>query len=138
MISFLCTTHKLVHAFTFLSSVFQFRSVDETTQAMAFDGINFQNQSLKLRRPRDYQPLPGLSENPDVNVPGVVSTVVQDSPHKIFIGGLPNYLNEDQVIIFPLELESWNGISCFPITVLPCSLRLLRCARVWLELVMLR
>lgn len=29
--------------------------------------------------------------------PGVVSTVVQDSPHKIFIGGLPNYLNEDQV-----------------------------------------
>ena len=28
---------------------------------------------------------------------GVVSTVVQDSPHKVFIGGLPNYLNEDQV-----------------------------------------
>lgn len=75
----------------------EFRSVDETTQAMAFDGINFQGQSLKLRRPRDYQPLPGLSENPEVNVPGVVSTVVQDSPHKIFIGGLPNYLNEDQV-----------------------------------------
>lgn len=30
-------------------------------------------------------------------MPGVVSTVVPDSPHKIFIGGLPNYLNEDQV-----------------------------------------
>ena len=30
---------------------------------------------------------------------GVVSTVVQDSPNKIFIGGLPNYLNEDQVCI---------------------------------------
>lgn len=28
---------------------------------------------------------------------GVISTVVPDSPHKIFIGGLPNYLNEDQV-----------------------------------------
>jgi hypothetical protein len=26
-----------------------------------------------------------------------VSTVVPDSPHKVFIGGLPNYLNEDQV-----------------------------------------
>ena len=24
---------------------------------------------------------------------------MQDSPHKIFIGGLPNYLNEDQVKI---------------------------------------
>ncbi|CAH1784996.1 unnamed protein product [Owenia fusiformis] len=75
----------------------EFRSVDETTQAMAFDGINFQGQSLKIRRPRDYQPLPGVAETPNVAVPGVVSTVVQDSPHKIFIGGLPNYLNEDQV-----------------------------------------
>lgn len=75
----------------------EFRSVDETTQAMAFDGINFQGQSLKIRRPRDYQVLPGMSENPSINVPGVVSTVVQDSPNKIFLGGLPNYLNEDQV-----------------------------------------
>ena len=75
----------------------EFRSIDETTQAMAFDGINFKNQSLKLRRPHDYQPMPGMSENPNANVPGVVSTVVPDSAHKIFIGGLPNYLNEDQV-----------------------------------------
>jgi len=29
---------------------------------------------------------------------GIVSTVVQDSPHKIFVGCIPNYLNEDQVI----------------------------------------
>lgn len=25
--------------------------------------------------------------------------MVPDSPHKIFIGGLPNYLNEDQVCL---------------------------------------
>ncbi|XP_067577455.1 splicing factor U2AF 65 kDa subunit isoform X1 [Pseudorca crassidens] len=75
----------------------EFRSVDETTQAMAFDGIIFQGQSLKIRRPHDYQPLPGMSENPSVYVPGVVSTVVPDSAHKLFIGGLPNYLNDDQV-----------------------------------------
>lgn len=30
---------------------------------------------------------------------GVVSTVVPDSAHKLFIGGLPNYLNDDQVSI---------------------------------------
>ncbi|XP_026852402.1 U2 small nuclear RNA auxiliary factor 2b isoform X1 [Electrophorus electricus] len=84
----------------------EFRSVDETTQAMAFDGIILQGQSLKIRRPHDYQPLPGMSENPSVYVPGastleyvsrVVSTVVPDSAHKLFIGGLPNYLNDDQV-----------------------------------------
>ncbi|CAH1988163.1 unnamed protein product [Acanthoscelides obtectus] len=75
----------------------EFRSIDETTQAMAFDGINFKGQSLKIRRPHDYQPMPGMAENA-ISVPaGVISTVVPDSPHKIFIGGLPNYLNEDQL-----------------------------------------
>jgi len=76
----------------------EFRSVDECTNALAFDGINFQGQLLKLRRPREYQALPGItSENPSVAVPGIVSTIVQDTPHKIFIGCIPNYLNEDQV-----------------------------------------
>lgn len=50
--------------------VLQFRSVDETTQAMAFDGIIFQGQSLKIRRPHDYRPLPGISEQPAFHVPG--------------------------------------------------------------------
>ena len=49
-----------------------FRSIDETTQAMAFDGINFKGQSLKLRRPHDYQPMPGMSENSSYNVPGKI------------------------------------------------------------------
>lgn len=53
-----------------LMCVFQFRSVDETTQAMAFDGIIFQGQSLKIRRPHDYRPLPGISEQPAFHVPG--------------------------------------------------------------------
>lgn len=96
----------------------EFRSIDETTQAMAFDGrsscsyvqavptnyvifvgINFKGQSLKIRRPHDYQPMPGMTDTVSINAPvlGVISTVVPDSPHKIFIGGLPNYLNEDQV-----------------------------------------
>ncbi|KAK4337095.1 hypothetical protein RND71_043845 [Anisodus tanguticus] len=75
----------------------EFRSIDETTQAMAFDGINFKGQSLKIRRPHDYQPMPGMTDQPQPTVPGVVSTVVTDSAHKIFIGGLPNYLTEDQV-----------------------------------------
>lgn len=108
----------------------EFRSIDETTQAMAFDGINFKGQNLKIRRPHDYQPMPGMTDgNSGGNgngsgggggggaggnnyggggnnfggrshpqpVSGVISTVVPDSPHKIFIGGLPNYLNEEQV-----------------------------------------
>jgi len=82
----------------------EFRSIDETTQALAFDGINFRGQSLKIRRPHDYQPMHGMTDHPSVTVPdnvpvipGVISTVVPDSANKIYIGGLPTYLNEDQV-----------------------------------------
>ena len=56
----------------YMPNLFFFRSIDETTQAMAFDGINFKGQSLKLRRPHDYQPMPGMSENSSYNVPGKI------------------------------------------------------------------
>lgn len=34
------------------------------------------------------------------HIPGVVSTVVNDGPDKIFVGGLPTYLSDDQVTIY--------------------------------------
>ena len=76
----------------------EFRSMEETTAALAFDGINYLNQSLKIRRPSDYKPLPGGVDLPAAApIPNAVSLMVQESQHKLFIGGLPNYLNEDQV-----------------------------------------
>ncbi|KAI0980816.1 hypothetical protein GJ496_006431 [Pomphorhynchus laevis] len=100
----------------------EFRSIEETSAAMAFDGIVYQGQSLKIRRPRDYQPMPGLSEGgTPLDVPGVVSSVVQDSPYKMFIGSLPSYLGEDQIKellqsfgplkAFNLVKDSTTGIS---------------------------
>ncbi|GMT19253.1 hypothetical protein PFISCL1PPCAC_10550, partial [Pristionchus fissidentatus] len=72
----------------------EFRSIDETTAGMAFDGINFMGQQLKIRRPRDYQP---MATGYDTNSRMPVSNIVVDSAHKIFIGGLPTYLNDEQV-----------------------------------------
>uniref|UniRef100_A0A0K0E5Q9 Splicing factor U2AF subunit n=1 Tax=Strongyloides stercoralis TaxID=6248 RepID=A0A0K0E5Q9_STRER len=70
----------------------EFRSIDETTAGMAFDGINFMGQQLKIRRPRDYQPIGN-----DMLTSYGISNVVQDSPHKLFIGGLPTILEAEQV-----------------------------------------
>lgn len=50
---------------------------------------------------------------------GVISTVVPDSPHKIFIGGLPNYLNEDQV--------SFSSSPKFSFIALPIAYSALTC-----------
>ena len=87
---------------------------------MAFDGIIFINGPLKIRRPKDYggENIPG---SPGIHVPGVVSTNVPDSINKIFVGGLPTYLNEEQVMellksfgelkAFNLVRENGNGPS---------------------------
>ena len=37
------------------------------------------------------------------HIPGVVSTVVPDGPWKIFCGGLPTYLSDDQVCYLPMS-----------------------------------
>ncbi|TPX61839.1 hypothetical protein PhCBS80983_g00758 [Powellomyces hirtus] len=90
----------------------EFRSSEEATAAMAFDGITFNGQSLKIRRPKDYQaPVGGASGTPPpIHVPGVVSTNVPDSPNKIFVGGLPPFLNDEQVMEL---LKSFGELRAF-------------------------
>ena len=63
---------------------------------MLLDGMIFINGPLKIRRPKDYGGM-DLSGPTGAHVPGVVSTNVPDSINKIFVGGLPTYLNEEQV-----------------------------------------
>ena len=75
---------------------------------MAFDGIIFINGPLKIRRPKDY----GGAESvgPSTHVPGIVSTNVPDSINKIFVGALPAYLNEEQVMEL---LKSFGELKAF-------------------------
>jgi|UniRef100_A0AC35GV39 splicing factor U2AF subunit len=72
----------------------EFRSIDETTAGMAFDGINFMGQQLKIRRPRDYQP---MNSSYDMMGRMPVSNIVVDGPNKLYIGGLPQFFTDDQV-----------------------------------------
>lgn len=86
----------------------EFRSAEDATAAMAFDGIIFINGPLKIRRPKDYG---GIDMSaPSVHVPGVVSTNVPDSINKVFVGGLPTYLNEEQVMEL---LKSFGDLKAF-------------------------
>ena len=72
----------------------EFRSFDETTAGMAFDGINFMGQQLKIRRPRDYQP---MNTSYDMMGRMPVSNIVMDGPNKLYIGGLPQFFTDEQV-----------------------------------------
>lgn len=87
-----------------------FETPEQATHAMGFDGIMFQGHQLKIRRPKDYQP-PTQGELEPALVPGLVSTNVANTPNKIFIGGIPLYLTDDQVLELLKsfgELRSFN------------------------------
>ncbi|KAJ1799697.1 hypothetical protein LPJ59_001650 [Coemansia sp. RSA 2399] len=78
----------------------ELRDADQATMGMGLDGLMFRNQKLKIRRPKDYIPPVGQDEPkpPTFALPGVLSNMVPDSPNKVYVGGLPTYLGEDQVI----------------------------------------
>jgi len=66
------------------------------------------NGPLKIHRPKDYS---GPEMIPvSVHIPGVVSTNVPDSINKVFIGGLPAYLNKEQV---QEHLKSFGKLKAF-------------------------
>jgi len=81
----------------------ELRSVALTTAAMQLDGISYGDIQLKIRRPSDYNAgavSPDNSVEPvhlNLSAIGLVSNTVQESPNKIFFGGLPYHLSEDQV-----------------------------------------
>jgi splicing factor U2AF subunit len=80
----------------------ELKSIELTTACMGLDGILFKGKPVKIRRPNDYNP--ALVPQTGKPVPvlnftalGVVGTTVPDSQNKIFIGGLPYNLGEEQV-----------------------------------------
>eukprot|EP01025_Chloroclados_australasicus_P059432 TRINITY_DN7514_c0_g1_i1.p2 TRINITY_DN7514_c0_g1~~TRINITY_DN7514_c0_g1_i1.p2 ORF type:complete len:462 (+),score=68.21 TRINITY_DN7514_c0_g1_i1:293-1678(+) len=96
----------------------ELRSVEEATNVLAFDGIAFQNTHLKIRRPSNYDPVAALMlgpANPDPTIDNsnldICRNVVEDSPSKLFVGGLPCDWSEDQVkeLLIPLgSLKAFN------------------------------
>eukprot|EP01083_Nonionella_stella_P066236 174225_1 len=84
----------------------EFRTMEEATQSMALDGLMYCGESLKVGRPANYNPalLPPetqkrLQQTGKLNTGnlGIISNQVPDGPNKIFCGGLPYELADDQV-----------------------------------------
>eukprot|EP00227_Mantoniella_beaufortii_P003149 CAMPEP_0197614258 /NCGR_PEP_ID=MMETSP1326-20131121/59433_1 /TAXON_ID=1155430 /ORGANISM="Genus nov. species nov., Strain RCC2288" /LENGTH=296 /DNA_ID=CAMNT_0043183127 /DNA_START=1 /DNA_END=892 /DNA_ORIENTATION=- len=91
----------------------EFRTVEEASNALAFDGLIFQGQALRLRRPNDYNVSQAALLGPTTPAPNLnlVAIGIQpssapriehntennNSPWKLFLGGVPSYLTDDQV-----------------------------------------
>jgi len=77
----------------------EFRSATEATQAMDLDGIMFRGLSLKMGRPTNFNPTASQRniKKLDISHLGIKSNHVPDGPNKLYIGGIPYTLKEDQV-----------------------------------------
>lgn len=86
----------------------EFTTIELTTACMQLDGIKFDHYTgttiVRVRRPNDYRPelLPAnLGPIPVLNLDGLGSTgtaTVTNGPGKVFIGGLPYNLQDEQVM----------------------------------------
>jgi len=90
----------------------EFHSKDDADIALCMDGIQVVGSSLKIRRPKDYTP---PEEGPFApkkwNIPGIISTHVENDKNKIFLGNLPTNLTDDEVKEFVTTfgpLKSFN------------------------------
>ncbi|KAH9287968.1 hypothetical protein KI387_032085 [Taxus chinensis] len=75
----------------------EFLMPEDASAALLLDGITLNGNNLKIKRPKDYvEPANG---GPEKTLPAVdlISSDVIDSPHKIFIGGIPRLLSSDKV-----------------------------------------
>jgi len=83
----------------------EFRTVEETSNAMALDGIMFEGVSVRVRRPNDYNPAAAAALGPSNPSPSLNLAAIglasagggtSDAQERVFVGGLPYYLTEDQ------------------------------------------
>lgn len=83
----------------------ELKSVDLTTACMGFDGVKYPHRAgmsiLRVRRPNDYKPeqVAGARTGASMNLAqlGIIGTTVSDGPAKVFVGGLPYHLQDDDV-----------------------------------------
>jgi splicing factor U2AF subunit len=91
----------------------EFRSVEECSNCMALEGILWRGSQLRVRRPNDYDPSEAVSLGPttpnsnlNLSAIGLGNTAInnsydcdkEDVNDRVFIGGLPHFLTEEQVL----------------------------------------
>lgn len=83
-------------------AIADFRSAEETTLAMAYDGVTWEGSQLQIRRPQDYitpeerdiLPEEGVKREDGV----MLGARIPDTPHKVCIRGLPAMLGDEECI----------------------------------------
>ncbi|XP_006649367.1 splicing factor U2af large subunit B [Oryza brachyantha] len=76
----------------------EFLTPEDATAALSFDGRSFNGSSLKIRRPKEYVELTHIAPKKPSTEIKLISNVVADSPHKIFISGISRVISSEMLM----------------------------------------
>ncbi|XP_062209809.1 splicing factor U2af large subunit B-like [Phragmites australis] len=76
----------------------EFLTPEDATAALSFDGRSLNGSALKIRRPKDYVEMANVAHKKPAEEIIVISDVVADSPHKIFIAGIAGVISSEMLM----------------------------------------
>ncbi|XP_051127876.1 splicing factor U2af large subunit A [Andrographis paniculata] len=79
-------------------ALLEFLTPEDASMALSFDGISFSGSNLKFRRPKDYYTISTGVPDKSMAAFDSVSDNIEDSPHKIFIGGISKFISSKMLL----------------------------------------
>ncbi|KAI3511466.1 hypothetical protein L1887_18620 [Cichorium endivia] len=77
----------------------EFLTPEDASTALSFDGKSFSGNIVKIRRPKDYvETSTGVSDKFIAASAVSVKNIVQDSPNKVFIGGISKIITSEMLM----------------------------------------
>ncbi|KAL7269689.1 hypothetical protein RUND412_007635 [Rhizina undulata] len=87
----------------------EFKNTNDATVCLALSGTEYEGAKLDIKRPKDYI-VPLVADDSGHHDPGVISSTVPDTPNKILVSNIPEYLQDEQVIEL---LKSFGDLKAF-------------------------
>ncbi|CAN6290738.1 unnamed protein product [Urochloa humidicola] len=76
----------------------EFLTPEDATAALSFDGRSLNGSALRIRRPKEYAEMVNVAPKKPAEEIGLISDVVADSPHKIFIAGIAAVISSEMLM----------------------------------------
>ncbi|CAL4928940.1 unnamed protein product [Urochloa decumbens] len=76
----------------------EFLTPEDATAALSFDGRSLNGSALRIRRPKEYVEMANVAPKKPAEEIGLISNVVADSPHKIFIAGIAGVISSEMLM----------------------------------------
>lgn len=91
-------------------ALLEFLTPEDASAALSFDGRSFFGSVLKIRRPKDFVEVTTGVDDKSVDATTSISDDVEDSSHKIFIGGISKVISAEMLMEI---VEAFGSLKAF-------------------------